>query len=137
MNPTRLFSLVALFLLTATLAFGQVSGRVSGTVTDPSGNVIIGADVTLVNTGTGEERNMPSNETGSFVFTALQPSSYTLRVQSEGFQVFEQINIIVTAEPSCRALVTSSWYSGQSPKPSQWKPRVRGSKPTRQASIKC
>ena len=97
MNPTRLFSLVALFLLTATLAFGQVSGRVSGTVTDPSGNVIIGADVTLVNTGTGEERNMPSNETGSFVFTALQPSSYTLRAQSEGFQVFEQINIIVSA----------------------------------------
>ena len=97
MKPARQFSLVVLFLLTANLAFSQVTGRISGTVTDPTGNVIIGAAVSIVNAGTGEERSAPSNETGSFVFTALRPSTYTLRVQSEGFQVLEQTNIAVTA----------------------------------------
>ena len=84
-------------LLFATSSWAQVSGRLSGTVTDPTGQVIVAADVTITNTGTSERRVVQSNEAGNFVFAALPPSTYTLMVQSEGFQAYEQTSIVINA----------------------------------------
>ena len=83
--------------LSASAVWGQVSGRLSGTVTDPTGQVIVAAEVTITNTGTAERRLVQSNEAGNFVFAALPPSTYTLSVQSEGFQAYEQTNIVINA----------------------------------------
>ena len=74
-------------LLAASSGLAQVSGRLSGTVTDPTGQVIVAAKVTVTNVGTSEQRVVQSNEAGNFVFAALPPSTYRLSVQSEGFQI--------------------------------------------------
>ena len=51
---SRLFLSGALFLIASMPLHAQVSGRVSGTILDPSGDVIVDADVTIVNRGTEE-----------------------------------------------------------------------------------
>ena len=84
--------------IATSVGWAQVSGRLSGTVTDPTGQVIVAADVTITNAGTSEQRMVQSNEAGNFVFAALPPGTYALTVQSEGFQSYEQTGIIISAD---------------------------------------
>ena len=92
-------ALVALIaLLGASAAWAQVSGRLTGTVADPTGQVIVAAEVTVTNAGTAERRVVQSNEAGNFVLAALAPGTYSLSVQSEGFQSYEQTGIIISAD---------------------------------------
>jgi hypothetical protein len=65
--------------------FSQTTSGLTGTVTDLSGATMPGAKVTLTSTETGAQRESTSNEAGSYEFTALQPGSYTLTFQKEGF----------------------------------------------------
>ena len=85
-------------LIGASTCWAQVSGRLSGTVTDPTGQVIVAAEITVTNAGTSEQRMVQSNEAGNFVVAALPPGTYSLNVQSEGFQTYEQTGIIISAD---------------------------------------
>ena len=85
-------------LIGASTCWAQVSGRLSGTVTDPTGQVIVAAEITVTNAGTSEQRLVQSNEAGNFVVAALPPGTYSLNVQSEGFQSYEQTGIIISAD---------------------------------------
>ena len=85
-------------VLLPALAIGQtVSGGLSGTVVDQTHQVIQGATVTLVNEQTAETRLTRSNETGAFVFSAVRPGTYTVRVELSGFTPFERRNTVVPA----------------------------------------
>ena len=61
-------------------------GFISGTVSDPSGAVIVGARVKITNRGTDEEREMVTNHLGIYRFMAVEPGSYTVDYSSSGFQ---------------------------------------------------
>lgn len=76
------------FLLTGalTLSAQTISGSISGSVVDSTGNVIPAAAVKLISERTGEERSTTTNETGDFLFPALQPGSYTVAVEVSGFK---------------------------------------------------
>jgi hypothetical protein len=74
-----------------------VTGTVSGTVTDPSGQVIPGAKVTLTSTTTSEPRSAAGNEIGEFHVVAVQPGTYNLRVEHAGFKAYERRNVVVSA----------------------------------------
>ncbi len=78
-------------------ARAQVSGRISGTVVDPSGNVIVKAAITLTNERTGEVATTTNNESGAFVFLNVQPSSYTVQVKSQGYSTLERTGLILSA----------------------------------------
>lgn len=100
--PARLrrvaFALVVLVLVLPALAAAQtVSGGVTGTIVDQTRQVIQGATVTLVNEETGEARAGVSNETGAFVFTAVRPGTYTIRIELSGFTTVERRNTVVPA----------------------------------------
>ena len=84
-------------LVASSAAWAQVSGRLSGSVTDPTGQVIVAAEIAVTNTGTAEQRVVQSNEAGNFVVAALPPGTYSINVQSEGFQTYEQTGIIISA----------------------------------------
>lgn len=96
--------LVLSFLLTVVLccSTGRVSaqtvtGQVSGTVVDSSGAVVPGAAVTLTNQDTSAARNTESNETGAFLFNAVPPGTYSVRVSKQGFSTFARKDISLSA----------------------------------------
>ena len=77
-------------------AFAQTpSGEISGTVVDSSGSVLPGVRVTLTNAATNAIRLTQSNETGVYVFPAVPPGNYNLKVELEGFSTAQQTNINV------------------------------------------
>jgi hypothetical protein len=83
-------------LIAAVLVTGLTSGiahaqgsfftSLSGTVVDPSGAVIPGADVKVKNNGTGQESNTVSGTDGSFTIPSLAGGSYSVTVSLMGFK---------------------------------------------------
>jgi len=77
-----LLSLLAL----SKCAFAQTSSTsLRGTVTDPNGNTISGATVTLRNTESGTERSVATDAEGGYQLQQLPAGSYTLSVAALGF----------------------------------------------------
>ena len=71
-------ALIVSLLLVSPCAFGQVNAVLSGTVSDASGALIPGVEVTAKNINTGITDTKVTNETGNFVFPSLQFGNYTL-----------------------------------------------------------
>jgi len=67
-------------------AFGQVNATVGGTVSDTSGALIPGVEVTAKNVNTGIAGTRITNETGSYDFASLQPGLYSVSAVLSGFQ---------------------------------------------------
>jgi hypothetical protein len=80
-------------------AFAQVggTGAIQGTVTDPSGAVIAGADITATNVATAEETARKSTDSGYFVIPLLPPGEYRVTVKATGFQSLTESHVIVEA----------------------------------------
>ena len=78
-----------LMALSAVLAWGSVGGSVSGTVKDPSGSVIPGADVTVREINTGLLYHVRTDDKGSYTFPVLPLGHYVLDVQASGFHGYE------------------------------------------------
>src|SRR5262245_5515194 len=85
--------LVSLFV--STYGFGQVNAVLTGTVSDASGALIPGVEVTAKNINTGISSTNVTNETGNFVFQSLQPGSYTLQAALSGFQTASYNNVVL------------------------------------------
>ncbi len=68
-------------------AHAQTSyGSVVGMVTDPTGAALVGAKVTLVNTGTAAVQKMVSGAGGNYTFVNLNAGTYTVTVSAHGFK---------------------------------------------------
>ena len=79
--------LAAFFIVLASLAFGQVgNGRITGTVTDPAGAVVPGADVEAKNVATGVVFSAVSTNTGNYTISDLPIGIYELSVKVQGFE---------------------------------------------------
>ena len=96
-------ALLILTVIVALLAFGTVAnaqtitGSISGAVTDSTGGMIPGATVTLTSEKTGQSRGSTTDSEGRFNFAALQPGTYALKVERQGFQTLEQRGVILSA----------------------------------------
>ncbi len=71
----------------------EITGNISGTVTDPSGSVIPGASVTATNTGTGAQRVTQTTSAGVCFLNNLPVGNYKLSVESTGFKRYEASNV--------------------------------------------
>ena len=93
----QLFSLLGgLFLcLCSSIAWGQSTAQIKGTVTDQSGAVLPGVEVTATQTETGLTRSVVSNETGSYVLPNLPVGPYRLEAGLPGFRKFAQTGIVL------------------------------------------
>jgi len=78
---------VFLLFASSVPAFSQIAGAggITGTLTDPSGSVVPGVSVTILNTGTGQERTVTSNQAGIYSATFLQPGKYDVTASKSGF----------------------------------------------------
>ncbi|MFZ0296066.1 MAG: TonB-dependent receptor [Candidatus Sulfotelmatobacter sp.] len=84
-------SLLCLALCSVAL-FAQTTistGSIQGSITDPSGAVVSGAKISIVNKATGRVINTKSTSAGAYTSGALTPGDYTLRVEAHGFKTSE------------------------------------------------
>lgn len=103
----RAFHSVVNLLLIGLLTLAAVPGdlaqsnafdaQIEGLVSDPSGGVIPGAQITGVNQDTGIRRTAVSNEDGLFSFPILPLGDYILTCEFGGFKTFERSRITLSA----------------------------------------
>lgn len=94
---TRIFGAFAVlffaFLFCGKVVYGQAATSVRGTVTDPSGSAVVGANVVLANAESKTERAVTTGAQGEYQFLLLQPGTYTLKVTATGFARYEQTGL--------------------------------------------
>jgi hypothetical protein len=66
------------------------AGTVKGTVLDPTGAVVAGAQIRVTNPVTGYSQTANSGSDGTFQLSNLPPNPYHLEVTAEGFNLFTQ-----------------------------------------------
>jgi hypothetical protein len=64
----------------------QSSGSIHGTVTDPSGDLLEGASVTLDSDAPKTQQTLVTDGTGSFNFIGLAPGTFRVTITSNGFE---------------------------------------------------
>ena len=72
------------------LALGQATTSVRGTVTDPVGNAVVGANIVIVDAESKTERTATTGGQGEYQFLLIPPGTYTLHVTAAGFRGYEQ-----------------------------------------------
>lgn len=91
--------LLSLLLLCATAALAQSpNGTISGIVLDPSGRVIAGADVVIVNDVTGVHYAGTSNGEGIYAIPNLPPGPYRMQVSRTGFNTLIKPDIVLNTQ---------------------------------------
>jgi len=90
-------------LILPNVAFGQAgTSTVTGIVSDPAGQVVAGASVTLINTGTNASRTTTSNDVGKYSFEFVQPGDYRIEVEAKSFKksVLNNVHALVAQSTS-------------------------------------
>src|ERR1700758_2348127 len=95
MNLRRAFFFF-LSLIVTTQVWAQISGGLTGRVTDPSGASIASAAVTLTRTSTGVEQKTVTTAEGYYSFVQLLPGSYSVEVTAPGFAKVQRQGITVS-----------------------------------------
>ncbi len=72
-----------------------MTGSIVGSVLDPSGLAVPGAEVTLVQVSTGRQRRAETSERGEFAFSGLDAGKYNLGVSGGGFKKYEERDIML------------------------------------------
>ena len=83
-------------LLIWPLSAQNITGALTGTVMDPAGAVVPGAEITLTNQATAAKQAMTSNAAGLFLFPSILPGNYTVDVSMAGFRSYQVKDINVT-----------------------------------------
>ena len=99
MRSFKLLSIFLICLLITGLACAQgvgASGDVKGTVTDPSGAIVAGANVTITDVARGIKRTVTTDDTGEYRVPGLAPATYSVSVNKSGFQPEIAKAVVVT-----------------------------------------
>lgn len=86
-NRIRLLAMVLFILLALPLTrcYAQFNSSVEGTVTDPTGAVVVNAQVTLHDPQTNLDRTDATQATGYYRFNGIGPGDYLIIVEAKGF----------------------------------------------------
>jgi len=82
--------------------YAQVTGAITGRVTDPSGAIVSGAKVTATNTSTNFTQQAVSDGSGEYHLLALTPGSYSVAIMATGFRTFTTTGIDVKVNDQLR-----------------------------------
>jgi hypothetical protein len=87
------FACISFFLFAA---HAQYRASIQGVVTDPQGNTVSNATVTLKNLETNQLSTATTNDSGVYNFNSLPPSHYSITVEITGFKkkVLENVGVI-------------------------------------------
>ena len=88
---------ITILLVLHATGFAQAvnNAQIHGSVQDPSGAVVSGAQVVATSTSTGSTESTVSGSDGNFVLADLQVGGYKLEVSAAGFKKYEQTGIML------------------------------------------
>src|SRR5207249_695529 len=96
-----------LVLLFSFAIFAQANfGRILGSVKDPTGAVLPGAGVSLIDTQRGLARTVTTDEAGLYNAPTLIPGMYTVRVEFPGFKTLARENVVLEVGQEIRVDLT-------------------------------
>jgi hypothetical protein len=98
-------ALFLLFLIVAVAVsgFGQrITGTIEGRVTDPTGAVLPGVEVTVTNEQTQQNRPTLTNELGLYNVPLLPPGTYSVRISLPGFKTELRRGVIVEVDRNAK-----------------------------------
>src|SRR5437764_389000 len=82
-----------LFISSATASAQVTTADLVGTIKDSSGGVVPGVTVALTNEATGVSRSTTTTDSGTYIFTSLQPGRYRLTAELSGFRKVERTGV--------------------------------------------
>lgn len=103
LNPRHiLFPMLLIVTLFVTLSAPEAraqttTGSIYGSVSDPTGGVIPHASVTATNAATGSTHKAASDGSGNYIFPALDPGTYNIKAEANGFTTVIQKSIALNA----------------------------------------
>jgi hypothetical protein len=92
----------AILFFSSSLAAQTTYGSIAGSVTDPSGAAIAGAQVTLTNLGTSEKRTQATGDDGLYLFVNLLPGRYGIDIEKPGFKRYTRPEVVVDVNQNAR-----------------------------------
>ncbi|MGB6687866.1 MAG: TonB-dependent receptor [Terracidiphilus sp.] len=93
--------ILSCILSTATVVSGQIATTsLRGTIKDPTGAVVPGVRVTLLNKATGKMLSSVSSNTGFYELEQIPPATYTISVSAEGFGNQSKIAELLVDQPA-------------------------------------
>src|SRR5256885_12158373 len=88
---------LALLCLAASLVYPQAAGRIDGTVVDPTGAAVPGAEAAVTNIATGQLLKATTNERGEWALPAMAAGEYKVLVSKPGFKSGSVPSVTVSA----------------------------------------
>src|SRR5258707_15465860 len=71
------------------------TGTITGIVTDPSGAIIPGAEVTAIDSATALKTATHTNQDGAFSVPNIAAGTYTVRIKAPGFETFVKTEVLL------------------------------------------
>src|SRR5262249_41071718 len=94
-GAVKIHTIALVMLFACVNVWSQSTAQISGTVTDPSGAVLPGVQITATQTDTGIVRTTISDEAGVYALPNLALGPYRLEASLPGFRTFVQIGIVL------------------------------------------
>ncbi|HUA90913.1 MAG TPA: TonB-dependent receptor [Terracidiphilus sp.] len=92
-------------VLIAVASHAQSTATLSGTVTDPTGAVVAGAQITVHGIATGLDRMVTSDSSGNYTVPSLLPGNYSVSVQAPGFSTYKLASLSLQVDQNVTANV--------------------------------
>src|SRR5438552_5276689 len=94
---------IALFILVVSASlFAQDTASITGTVTDPSGAAVKGAQVRVSSPDRGIDHTAPTNDSGDYLVAGLPPGPVNVTVTAPGFKKYEAKGVILRVAQKAR-----------------------------------
>ncbi|HSE19991.1 MAG TPA: carboxypeptidase-like regulatory domain-containing protein [Pyrinomonadaceae bacterium] len=100
--------LLVICCTTSALSQSQITGRLTGTITDEKGAVIAGAQVVAVSQTTNDERTVVTDAAGNYNVSLLLPGAYRVTMKAAGFNsaVFDSVQVVITETTTINVKLT-------------------------------
>src|SRR5262245_33082111 len=87
--------MLLLLVIAPGVVFAQSTAQISGSITDASGAILPGVEVTVTQTDTGSVRTAVTNETGAYVLANLPIGPYKVEAALPGFRTYVQNGVVL------------------------------------------
>ncbi|MCA1603169.1 MAG: carboxypeptidase regulatory-like domain-containing protein, partial [Acidobacteria bacterium] len=96
-------------------AQSQTTGRINGTVKDPNGARIVGAEVAVTSLATAEDRKATTDAEGNYAVPLLSPGAYRIGVTASGFNpaLLDSVRVVITETTTVNAELAVAGLSAE------------------------